>query len=236
MADPVEDELGRLYELPLEEFTAARNELARRLKQAGDARAEEVRRLSKPSVAVWTVNQLARHERAAVRKLLRAADALRKAQERTLAGGPPDALVKAQRAEREALRALADHARALLADAGRRATEATLERVTSTLGAAAVDGGARALLEAGRLDAELEPAGFEALAGMAPAPRAVAPKRSAEQERRQKLRARLQELEREAREAERAAERAEADAQAKRRTAAAARAAADAAAARLADA
>jgi hypothetical protein len=236
VADPVEDELGRLYGLPLEEFTAARNALARTLKQAGDERAETVRTLPKPSVAVWTVNQLARRERAALRKLLRAADALRKAQERTLAGGAPDALVKAQREEREALRALGDRARALLVEAGRGATEATVERVTSTLGAAAVDADARPLLEAGRLDAELAPAGFEALAGMPVAPRAAPKRAPAEQERRQKLRARLRDLEREAREAERAAERAEADAQAKRRAAEAARAAADAAAIRLADA
>ena len=50
----VADEVDRLYELPLEEFTAARNELAKRL---GDT---SVKELKKPTVTAWTVNQLAR--------------------------------------------------------------------------------------------------------------------------------------------------------------------------------
>ena len=43
-------EVDRLFELPPEEFTAARNELARRLKDDGDASAAaDVKQLSKPS-------------------------------------------------------------------------------------------------------------------------------------------------------------------------------------------
>ena len=57
------DEIDQLFALPLDEFTAARNELARRLKQDGDAEAAEgVRGLAKPTVAAWAVNQLARRE------------------------------------------------------------------------------------------------------------------------------------------------------------------------------
>src|SRR5919201_6293703 len=100
MARSLEQELDELYGLPLDEFTAARNELSKRLKREGDERAEDVRRLAKPTVAVWTINQLARREPLAVRRLLAAGAALRKAQERALGGGGGAALGKAQREER----------------------------------------------------------------------------------------------------------------------------------------
>jgi len=80
-------DVDELFALPLDEFTAARNALAKRLKQDGDAEAaEQVRALPKPSVAVWTVNQLARREPDAIRSLLNVAARLRSAQERSLHG------------------------------------------------------------------------------------------------------------------------------------------------------
>ena len=45
-----------------------------------------MKKLTKPSVPVWTANQLARREPGEVRALLRSAEELRKAQERALAG------------------------------------------------------------------------------------------------------------------------------------------------------
>ena len=66
----LDQEVDRLFELPLEEFTAARNDLAGRLKSEGDAAAaEEVKRLTKPSVAAWTINQLSRQRTDARRPL-----------------------------------------------------------------------------------------------------------------------------------------------------------------------
>ena len=60
-APDLEDEVDRLYGLPLEEFTPARNELAKRLRKDGrKAEAARVGELAKPSLALWTVNQLAR--------------------------------------------------------------------------------------------------------------------------------------------------------------------------------
>ena len=50
----VDEEIAGLYQLPLADFTAARNALA---KQAG-ARASEVKALQKPPVAAWAINQL----------------------------------------------------------------------------------------------------------------------------------------------------------------------------------
>jgi hypothetical protein len=244
VARSLDEELRALFGLPLEEFTAARNELVRRLKQERDPRVDEIGRLRKPTVPVWTVNQLARHDQLGLRRLLAAGAALRKAQEQALERGATGGLAKAQAEEREALRKLSERARSLLAEAGRPATDATLERISTTLAAAAVDESVHEALKAGRLDRELEPRGFEALASMQAAPRparakdtTVADRRKQQEEerRRRELRARVRDLEREAREAERAAERAEDDARKKREAADAARSAADLAAAELDD-
>lgn len=243
----VEDEFDRLFGLPLDEFTDARNELARRLKKDGSAdEAAAVQALAKPTVTAWTVNQLARTDADGVRELLDAGEALRSAQAGLLAGEDASGSLRAATTqERDALRSLIHRAEALLQTAGRPAPRAMLERVAATLRAAAVDDEGRRLLEAGRLTAELDPAGFGGLAG-APLPtgrrkpRSTAQKPSAadkrrerdeEQRRRQELRKQAGELEREARAAEREAEKAEAAATKARRRAEQARADADAASA-----
>lgn len=240
----IEDEIDRLFGLPLDEFTNARNGLARRLKREGDAEgAAAVQGLPKPTVAAWTVNQLARGDAAAVWTLLDAAEALRAAQNRLLGGeDASDALRQATARERDGIRALTERAEAVLQDAGRPAPQAMLERVAATLRAAAVDDQGRRLLEAGRLTTELDPAGFGGLAGV---PATVAPRkprtrkppaadkrreRKEEQQRQQELRASARELDREARAAEREAERAETAAEKARARAEQARAEADAAA------
>ena len=66
-----DDELDRLYGLPLEEFTRARDDFARELRKAGEPEmAAEVKALAKPSLSTWTVNQLARREPMQVRALM----------------------------------------------------------------------------------------------------------------------------------------------------------------------
>jgi hypothetical protein len=233
-----ERELEDLYGLPLEQFTAARNELARRLEQLGDPRAAGVRKLTKPTLPVWAINQLARRDPLAIRRLLAAGDALRKAQERALRQGGAVSLGQAQADVRDAVRRLVGGARGVLADGGRPATDATLDRIAATLTAAAADDDVRPALKSGSLEAELQPSGFEALAGLELPPPAqpAGDRRRARQEQAQRgreLRNRVRELERVARTAEQEAERAEADARNKRHDADAARAAADEAAARL---
>src|SRR5438477_2189923 len=162
------DEIDQLFALPLDEFTAARNELARRLKQDGDAEAAEaVRGLAKPTVAAWAVNQLARREPAAVRALLNVAARLRSAQERSLKGErAADELRGAQAEEREIIRRLTRSAEGVLREAGRPASGTTLERAASLLRAAAVDEPGRAALRQGRLTGDVEVAGFDAFAGL----------------------------------------------------------------------
>ena len=56
-----------LYALPLAEFTAARNEAAKRLMDAGDAdAAKQVKALRKPSRAAWAINRAVRADPDAV--------------------------------------------------------------------------------------------------------------------------------------------------------------------------
>jgi hypothetical protein len=241
----LEREIDRLFALPLDEFTSGRNTLARRLKKDGNEdAAEEVAALAKPSVPAWTINQLARREKASVRTLLSAAAKLRKAQERALAGGDSDALRRAQTEEREALRDLTQRAEAILEEAGRPASRAVVERIRTTLGAAALTEPSRSALKSGRLTGEFEASGFDALAGIKPSPRR-APQRDELAERREKkaerererrrLEKKAQEMEERAREAERKAEAAEEAAEDARALAEESRRAADAAASDLAE-
>jgi hypothetical protein len=171
-----------------------------------------VKKLAKPSIPVWTANQLARREPGEVRALLRSAEELRKAQERALGGKGADELRKRVDEQRKAVRALARLGRDILASEGRSVSDAVVERIAKTLEAAALDDGSRFLLRAGRLTDELEPPGFDALAGMTPA-RGAKKKRAARPggkgERVAEARAVLQEARKRAREEARAALEAE---------------------------
>ena len=233
----LEREIDRLYALPLDEFTSERNALVRRLKNDGDKdAAEQVATLVKPGVPVWTINQLARQDKTAMRALLDAAAKLKKAQERALSGGGADALRDAQSAERDAVRDLVQKAAGILEEAGRPASRAVLERIRSTLGAAALAEPTRAALKAGRLTDEVELSGFDVLAGIDPAPKGRAQPKDELAERRRKkverererkrlekrareLESRAKAAEQEADEAEEAAEDARADADRRRREA-----------------
>ena len=55
------DETARLYGLPLDEFTAERDAVAKRLRADGEREeAARIKKLRKPSVPAWAVNQAAR--------------------------------------------------------------------------------------------------------------------------------------------------------------------------------
>jgi hypothetical protein len=100
--------------------------------------------------------------------LIAAGTRLRAAQKAALRGGSADDVRTATRGERDALRALTRHAERVLDDAGRPASQQTLERVSSTLRAAAINPEAAELLRTGRLPDEVQSEGFAALAAMAP--------------------------------------------------------------------
>ncbi len=242
----LEAELDGLYETAPADFISVRNDLAQRLKQAGQAEAAElVQGLRKPTVPVWVVNQLARRQQEEMRALLAAGERMRGAQEQALAGETQE-LRQATAEERTALRALTERAHELLAVEGHGTGAATLERIASTLRAAATDPAGRERLAAGRLGEELTAAGFGPLAGMktpAPSKRSRrqepargAPTRVQKQAQIRKLRDRARKLTEEAAKAAQEARSAEAAAASARRKAEKAAAAADRAAASLEDA
>jgi len=231
-------ELDELYDLPLDDWTRARNDLAARLKKAHQSeQAEQVKALRKPTAATWAVNQLARRSDKGVAKLLEAGEQLRKTQERALGGRASAADVSAAaKEERDAIRELVAAARSILEAAGNAATPATLDRITETLRTAAVDDAGRELLARGRLDEELSGAGFGSLAAVKLAPRPRTDERKAARERVNALRADARRLTKEAREAEAEADRLERDADEARAAANAKRGEADTAATQLAEA
>ena len=141
-----EDRTQELYVLPPSEFTAARNELARELRESGDREAaEHVGRIRKPTVAAWAINRAATGEPKLVRGLLDASDRLRDVQSR---GARSAALKEASSARRRAVEHLADAAKAVLGDAG----ESHEDEITQTLLAAATDADTRERLETGTLE------------------------------------------------------------------------------------
>jgi hypothetical protein len=192
----VTEEDDALYALPLDEFTAARNALAKTQ--------PDVKNLKKPSRAAWTVNQLARTRRGDLEALVDAGRKLRKAQAE---GGD---FAAATKAERDALRTLVDAARGLGAT-----SDTILDPVRETLQAAAADDDAARQVLEGRLEHELEAPGFGPLLAAAAAaprkPRAVAKAPAADRKLEQERRRRVAEAEAQVREAERAERRAHAE-------------------------
>jgi hypothetical protein len=157
----VDPDVEALYGLTLDEFTKARDALARaRTKEQGKEAGAAVKAVRKPSVVAWALNQLARQRPEEVEALLEAGGRVRRAQTATLEGGDPDELREATRAEATEVQALAAKARSILAETGRGGSPAHEERLATTLRAAAVDPQAGDLLRRGTLTTELSPAGF----------------------------------------------------------------------------
>ena len=152
----VEEAIDRLYDLPLEEFTGARNALA---KDLGGEDGKRVRALRKPTLSAWAVNQAVRAEPGLLEALLGAGGELRQAHRQATRGGGTE-LRAAARAERETVEALARAARKA---AGRRAGEPLMDRVRETLHAASLDPEARELVAAGRVVEDLRAVGLGAV-------------------------------------------------------------------------
>jgi hypothetical protein len=157
----LDNEIDRLYSLPLSDFIRERNAAASRLRHAGDADgAEEVKRLAKPTAAAWAINQAARRHRGELEDLLAAGKELRRAQREALGGSGAESVSAASRREREAVSKLAESAREILEAETGRPTRQTLDKIGATLRATTVDANARRLLEQSRLSEDLEPTGF----------------------------------------------------------------------------
>ena len=151
------DDIDRLYQLPAGEFTAARNELAKR---AGDD-APAIRKLQKPTAPAWAVNQLYWKRRKVFDRLTAAANGLRSAHARRLAGKPAD-VERAEMVHAAALKAALGASQELLEQAGDPATNATTTAIVETFQALPWPE------PPGRLTRPLRPQGFAALAGLLP--------------------------------------------------------------------
>jgi hypothetical protein len=158
-----------LFRLPLSEFTPARNALAAKLKKEGNAdESERVKTLSKPPVSAWIANQLYWKHRKAFDRLLAAGDEFRKAQAAQLAGESADLRAPLD-ARREALSDLTRLASDILKESGHPASPDMMRRIMTTLEALATYGDQPQGPPIGRLTADVDPPGFEALAALVPA-------------------------------------------------------------------
>ena len=151
----IDTEIDRLYQLPPDEFTPARNALAR----TAGADAADVRRLSKPPIAAWAVNQVYWKRRDIYDALVDASTELRKIHTAILGGRRAD-LREASKAHEDALDAALKAALAILQEEGHPATDVTRQALLTTLRALPSED------PPGRLTRTLQPGGFEMLAGL----------------------------------------------------------------------
>jgi hypothetical protein len=157
-----------LFQLPLPEFTAARNALASKLQKAGDKdTAAQVKGLTKPPVSAWVVNQLYWRDRNAFDRLLTAGARLRQAQASQLAGQVTN-LRELLTTHRETLTDLSKQAAAILSQSGHQPSPDVMRRVTMTLEGLAAQGLLEGAPAAGRLTADVDPPGFETISALAP--------------------------------------------------------------------
>jgi hypothetical protein len=168
----VADELtiARLFRVPPDEFTATRNRLVAHLRQTGEGEsAAEIAKLPRPTPVVWAINQAAHHDRAAVERVLAAADELKRAQLGRGSGG----VAPLAKAYQTAVATLTERSLATLAEAGRGLTPALRHRITGTIMAASADPELRKLLRAGQLRREAATVGFDVFGEARPAIRVV---------------------------------------------------------------
>lgn len=157
-------EIDALFQLPLSEFISARNSLASKLKKDGRASdAEHVKSLTKPPAPAWAVNQLYWQDPDAIEQMLGVAERIRKAQTGRLKNANVRELLDDRKQQ---LAELLDQASTILSAAGHADSPDALRRVSATLESLAVWGKTEGGPKAGRLTADLDPPGFDALTAM----------------------------------------------------------------------
>ena len=141
MANNTEGQIDELYQLPLDEFTAARNAAA---KDTGDA---SLKKLEKPNLAAWAVNQLYWQQRKIYDEVIKTSGQVRTAYKQMLAGKAAD--VKAAEVfHTEAMRKAKDAIRKLLEAAGNTCLRCGDDACHRNAGCAADHRHARAIDEA----------------------------------------------------------------------------------------
>ena len=151
--------IDELYRLPLNEFTGARNALAKSL-TADEAK--RIKALAKPTVVPWAVNQVYWRARGTYDRLMKSGEKLRAAQIAALEGRAADVRA-ASDAHRRAVGDAVAEAERLAAPAGAKPGADALARTFESLSLATGEPE-----PPGRLTDALQPAGFEALTGITP--------------------------------------------------------------------
>lgn len=163
-ASNVDAEIDALFQLPLAEFTAARNALAKRLKGEGQPLdAERVKALAKPPAPAWAVNQLYWHDPKAIERLLALGERVRKAQTGKLKNADLRELLDEKK---QMTAALVTKATAILEKGGHAASQDATRRVSATLESLAAWGDTGGVPQPGRLTADLDPPGFDTLVAL----------------------------------------------------------------------
>jgi hypothetical protein len=160
-------EIRDLYRLPPEEFTAARNALSARLrkeKRVDDA--AEVKALPKPTPSAWAVNALFEHQGQKMDALLAAGKRARAAQREAVSGRGAESLREAIRLARGLADELRWEAAQILSQHGRAPSRTLVERIAANLQAIAFSPAAAEEASRGWLSRDLDPPGFEVLAGL----------------------------------------------------------------------
>ncbi|WP_437656113.1 hypothetical protein [Sorangium sp. So ce1182] len=233
-AADVDDEVDDLYKKPLGDFTRARDELAKRLRQAGDkAASDRVKALRRPTAAAWTLNQLARRYPQRMEALLDAGERLREAQRGALAPGGAQELREAGQKHRAIVNELLRAAPALFSEGGYSEKGNPMDRLRdSLLATPTASASDLELLARGRVSGDIEPGDLSDMLGLLrgrpsarpadgetkadrgqKAPRAEAPKKKAREagdapeKQRRAAEPREQEAQRAAKEREQAAQR-----------------------------
>jgi hypothetical protein len=179
----LEEALAELYGVEPGEFTATRNALRDRLRDAGDAEAaKEIARARRPTTSAWALNRLAREHPDLIEDVIERTRDVAAAQERALPG-QADEMREVMRERREALVAAADAAVTIVA----RITDnpgTYRDPILASLEAGSLDDASAATLRTGRHVKETTgPVGFP---GTAPAPARPAALRAPKAKRRAK--------------------------------------------------
>ncbi len=166
MAPTLEANIDNLYRESFGGFVAARTALAKTLTGAD---AQRVRKLTKPTVVPWAVNQVYWRDRRAWDQLVKAGEQLRKAQVAALEGRKADVRAATEAHRQAVADAVQKAERIAAADDVHPAADALMRTFEAI--SLRPDGGE----QPGRLTKPLQPSGFEALAGIKVAAKAPPP-------------------------------------------------------------
>ena len=160
MKTHLQSQVDDLYKLPLDEFTKARNALAKTL--SGSEKAA-ITSLVKPSLPMWLINQLYWNQASTYKALVDASEKLRAAHRSALAGRDADTR-KADELHKTTLEKAFAQLVATAEKNGVHVTDATRDSLRRTLAALPTDE------PPGRMTREPPAAGFSLLTGIKPRP------------------------------------------------------------------